>query len=70
LAQKQISGKVKDNTGAPLIGVNVVEKGTSNGVSTDIDGSFKIKVKQGAILIFIYVGYQSVEKAPTTQRLT
>jgi len=62
-AQKQITGKVKDNTGAPLVGVNVVEKGTNNGVSTDLDGSFKIKVKQGATLVFTYVGYQSVEKS-------
>jgi len=51
-AQKQISGNVKDNKNEALIGVNVVEKGTSNGVSTDVDGTFKIKVKEGAILVF------------------
>jgi iron complex outermembrane recepter protein len=61
-AQKQISGKVRDDTGAALIGVNVVEKGTSNGVSSDLDGSYKIKVKDGATLVFSYVGYKSIEK--------
>jgi iron complex outermembrane receptor protein len=40
-AQKQISGNVKDDKNEPLFGVNVIEKGTSNGVSTDVDGNFK-----------------------------
>ena len=62
-AQKQISGVVKDNSGQPLVGVNIVEKGTSNGVATDIDGTFKIKIKEGATLVFSYIGYQSVEKS-------
>jgi iron complex outermembrane recepter protein len=62
-AQKQITGNVKDNKGEPLIGVNVVEKGTSNGTATDIDGSFKIKVKENATLVFSYVGYASEEKS-------
>lgn len=61
-AQKQVSGTVKDSNGQPLIGVNVVEKGTSNGISTEVDGSFKIKVKEDATLIFTYVGYQTAEK--------
>jgi iron complex outermembrane receptor protein len=39
-------------------------KGTQNGVSTDMDGSYKIKVKDGATLIFSYVGYAKVEKQP------
>lgn len=62
-AQKQISGVVKDNTGEPLIGVNILEKGTSNGVSTELNGTYKIKVKAGATLIFSYIGYQSIEKS-------
>ncbi|WP_395066847.1 TonB-dependent receptor plug domain-containing protein, partial [Flavobacterium sp.] len=62
-AQKQVSGTVKDDGGAALIGVNIVEKGTTNGVSTDLDGGFKIKVKEGATLIFSYIGYQTVEKS-------
>ena len=61
-AQKQISGVVKDNTGNPLPGVNIVEKGTSNGVTTDIEGFYKITVQEGASLIFSYVGYSSVTR--------
>jgi iron complex outermembrane receptor protein len=62
-AQKQISGVVKDSAGQPLIGVNILEKGTSNGVSTEMDGSYKIKVKEGSTIVFSYIGYQSVEKS-------
>lgn len=57
---------VKDDTGAALPGVNIVEKGTSNGVSTDINGSYKIKVKEGAMLLFSYIGFSNVEKAATS----
>lgn len=64
-AQKEISGVVKDNSGSGLPGVNIVEKGTSNGVSTDINGTYKIKVQEGATLIFSYVGYKSVSKNAT-----
>ena len=48
-----------------LPGVNIVEKGTNNGVSTDIDGAYKIKVKEGATLVFSYIGFSKVEKAAT-----
>ncbi|MFV8270175.1 TonB-dependent receptor [Flavobacterium sp. GT2N3] len=64
-AQKEISGVVKDNTGNPLTGVNIVEKGTQNGVSTDMDGAYKIKVNEGATLVFSYVGFSKLEKAVT-----
>ena len=64
-AQKDVSGVVKDNTGIPLPGVNIIEKGTQNGVSTDSDGSYKIKVKDGATLVFSYVGFYKLEKAVT-----
>ncbi|MBQ0908487.1 TonB-dependent receptor [Flavobacterium sp. F-328] len=64
-AQKQVSGVVKDNSGNTLPGVNIVEKGTQNGVSTDTDGSYKIKVKDGATLVFSYVGFNKVERATT-----
>ncbi|WP_158729072.1 MULTISPECIES: TonB-dependent receptor [unclassified Flavobacterium] len=64
-AQKQISGVVKDNSGNSLPGVNIVEKGTKNGVSTDSGGSYKIKVNEGATLVFSYIGFNKVEKATT-----
>ncbi|MEL1255471.1 TonB-dependent receptor [Flavobacterium sp. DGU38] len=68
-AQKEVSGTVKDKSGAPLPGVNVVEKGTTNGVSTDFEGSFSIKVKEGATLIFTYVGYAAVEKPASGSKI-
>ncbi|MDI5894500.1 TonB-dependent receptor [Flavobacterium algoritolerans] len=64
-AQKEVSGVVKDNTGNALPGVNIIEKGTQNGVSTDMDGMYKIKVKEGATLVFSYVGFSKLEKATT-----
>ncbi|MFV8379028.1 TonB-dependent receptor [Flavobacterium sp. LB3R33] len=64
-AQKEVSGVVKDNTGNALPGVNIIEKGTQNGVSTDMDGAYKIKVKEGATLVFSYVGFSKLEKAAT-----
>jgi iron complex outermembrane receptor protein len=68
-AQKEVSGVVKDKTGAPLPGVNIVEKGTSNGVSTDFEGSFRIKVKEGATLVFSYVGFSTIEKTASGDKL-
>ena len=59
LAQNKVSGTVLDATGEPLIGVSVLEAGTSNGVVTDFDGNFSLTVKQGAQLTFSYVGYTS-----------
>ncbi|MBQ8991405.1 MAG: TonB-dependent receptor [Prevotella sp.] len=59
LAQNKVSGTVLDATGEPLIGVSVLEDGTSNGVITDFDGNFSLTVKQGAKLTFSYVGYTS-----------
>jgi iron complex outermembrane receptor protein len=60
---KRCLGCCKDNTGNPLPGVNIIEKGTQNGVSTDSDGSYKIKVKEGATLVL--VTYFLLEKAVT-----
>ncbi|KRD10636.1 TonB-dependent receptor [Flavobacterium sp. Root901] len=68
-AQKEVSGVVKDKTGTPLPGVNIVEKGTSNGVSTDFEGAYKIKVKDGATLVFSYVGFTTVEKSASSDKI-
>ena len=56
-AQSKVSGIVTDKSGEPLIGVNVIEKGTTNGVITDFDGKFSLNVGNGKILEFSYVGY-------------
>ncbi|TCI85560.1 SusC/RagA family TonB-linked outer membrane protein [Tenacibaculum sp. M341] len=60
--QKLVKGVVSDETG-PLPGVNVVIKGTTNGVETDFDGAFAIKAKNGDVLVFSFVGMKTVEKA-------
>jgi iron complex outermembrane receptor protein len=60
-AQKNVTGVVNDSKGAPLPGVNVVEKGTFNGVSTDVNGKFSIKVREQATLVFSFVGFASKE---------
>lgn len=60
-AQNKVTGIVTDNSGEPLIGVSVVEKGTANGVTTDIDGKFSLSVKAGNIVQFLYVGYSTQE---------
>lgn len=58
---KQISGVVNDAFG-PVIGASVLEKGTSNGVITDLDGNFKLTVSNdNAVLLVSYVGYKTQE---------
>lgn len=58
-SQRTVTGKLVDESGEPLIGVNVIESGTSNGTITDIDGNYSINVAEGATLDFSFIGYQS-----------
>lgn len=53
----QITGKVIDNTGMPIIGANVVIKGTTNGTITDMDGNFTLEGEAGSVLSISYVGF-------------
>ena len=53
-----VSGTVSDAEGNPIIGANVVEKGTKRGVVTDLDGKFSLKVAPGATLEISYLGYE------------
>ncbi|WP_186758733.1 SusC/RagA family TonB-linked outer membrane protein [Echinicola salinicaeni] len=53
-----ITGTVKDDTGAPIPGVTVVEKGTTNGTVTDMDGKYTITVEEGTELIYSFVGFK------------
>ncbi|WP_321372533.1 TonB-dependent receptor [uncultured Draconibacterium sp.] len=59
-----ISGSVVDANGITLPGVSVLEKGTTNGVVTDIDGNYTLSVKQGATVVFSYIGFLSQEINP------
>lgn len=56
-----VSGTVKDATGEPIIGASVVQKGTSNGTVTDLDGHFSFKASQNSPLVISYLGYDSQE---------
>lgn len=58
-----VRGTVKDATGETLLGVNVMEQGTSNGTITDLDGKFEIRVAANATLTFTYVGYKPLNVA-------
>ncbi|HJS01024.1 MAG TPA: carboxypeptidase-like regulatory domain-containing protein, partial [Flavobacterium sp.] len=55
-----ISGKVTDDTGFPLPGVNVLIKGTAKGVQTDFDGKFKIEATPQSILVISYIGMNDI----------
>ena len=57
---RQVSGNVKDAMGA-IIGASIVEKGTTNGTITDMDGNFVLNVQPGATLVVSYVGYKTKE---------
>jgi len=59
--QTSIRGTVKDATGEPIIGANVLEKGTTNGVITDFDGNFELSVSNNATLVISYIGYKTIE---------
>ena len=60
-AQQSVSGLITDNSGNPLPSVNVIIKGTNVGVSSDFDGNYQINVDNGQILVFSYIGFDSVE---------
>ena len=60
--QKQtVTGIIKDATGEAIIGASVLEKGTSNGTITDLDGKFTLSVTPNATLVISYIGYQTQE---------
>lgn len=63
ISQKTVSGTVTDENGMPLVGVSIIEKGTTNGISTDFDGKYSITVKDGSSeLMFSYIGFTPVTK--------
>ncbi|MBR6433348.1 MAG: SusC/RagA family TonB-linked outer membrane protein, partial [Bacteroides sp.] len=58
----KVSGKVVDDLNEPMIGVSILEKGTDNGVITDMDGNYSLSVKEGATIVYSYIGYLTQEK--------
>lgn len=58
---RTVSGTVIDDTGEPLVGANVVIKGTTSGTTTDLDGNYRLQVGDNSVLIFSFVGFASQE---------
>ncbi len=66
--QITLQGKVLDENSVPLPGANIIEKGTSNGVVTDLDGNFSISVSNNlAVIVISYVGYKTKELVASKQ---
>lgn len=59
--KKTVKGQVVDAAGIPVIGANIVAKGTTNGTITDIDGNFSLEVTEGTILTVSYIGYMDYQ---------
>lgn len=64
---KQISGQVTDESGEPLIGVSVLQKGTTNGTVSDFDGNYQLSLPQGSVVSFSYIGYVTQEVSVDNQ---
>lgn len=71
--KQTVSGIIKDQTGEAVIGASILEKGTTNGNITDIDGKFSLSVSPNAVLVITYLGYKTLEvpvNGQTTLTLT
>ena len=64
--QMTVKGLVKDTTGEPIIGANVVVKGTTNGTITDFDGNFLLNANKGDIIVISFIGYLTQELPAAT----
>jgi len=62
---KTVTGKISDNQGFPLPGVNIIIKGTSTGVQSDMDGKYSIEAEKGDQLVFSYIGFKTKTVAVT-----
>ena len=62
-AQSTVNGTITDANNEPLPGANVVEKGTNNGTSADFNGKFTLAVKEGAVLVVSFAGYETKQVA-------
>lgn len=65
--QRTVSGTVKDETGIPVPGVNIVLKGTSNGTISNADGAFTINANQGDVLVVSFIGFKTQEVTVDTR---
>ena len=65
--QITVNGIVKDTTGEPVIGANVLVKGTTNGTITDFDGNFQLMANKGDIIVISFIGYTAQELPATAE---
>lgn len=65
--KRQVTGTVLDEYGVPVIGANVVEKGTANGTVTDMDGQFVLQIAFDGVLQVSYIGYVAADLRPTKE---
>ena len=65
--ERQVTGTVKDASGQPLPGVNILVKGTTNGTTTDADGKFSLGARSEDVLLFSFIGYTTQEVAVGNQ---
>lgn len=61
IAEVRISGVVTDEFGEPMPGVSILVKGTTKGTVTDLDGAFSLEASQGQVLVFSFIGYETLE---------
>ncbi|MBQ4819120.1 TonB-dependent receptor [Aquimarina sp. MMG016] len=66
-AQQTVTGTVTDSDGTPLPGVNIIEKGTDNGTTTDFNGKYSIEASPDGTLVFSYVGFASKQVSVNSQ---
>lgn len=69
-AQNRVTGNISDVNGESIIGASILEKGTTNGTVTDIDGNFALDVSVGATLQVSYIGYITREVTVTGDPIT
>lgn len=67
LAAVQVSGTITDETGAAMPGVNIIEKGTSNGTTSDVNGKYSLSVGDNATLVFSFIGFVTQEVVVNNQ---
>ncbi|MEG1616240.1 MAG: TonB-dependent receptor [Bacteroidales bacterium] len=67
--QITVKGIVKDTAGEPIVGANILEKGTTNGVSSDIDGKFQFEAKNGSTIQVSFIGYLTQDVTASTKPL-
>ncbi len=66
-AQIQVSGKITDETGSPVLGATILEEGTTNGTASDASGNYQITVSEGATLVYSFIGYETQRKVVGNQ---